>query len=146
LGWFFLVVVLALTGCIEKRRNSGKDGAAKGKASAAAAVAAPATRDQVDDSLANLIEGERVRAEYAATDPWKGAAEPLVTIIEFSDFECPFCSKLASTLEQAAARLPARDARAGRAGRACGRGRARAGQVLGDARQALRGSHEALRR
>jgi len=105
LVWLFLVVVLALGGCIEKRRGAAKDGAAK-KASAATPAAPLATREQVDDALSNLVEGERVRAEYGANDPWKGAPEPLVTIVEFSDFECPFCSKLASTLESVVARYP----------------------------------------
>jgi protein-disulfide isomerase len=106
MGWLFVAVVLAFGGCIEKRRGAPKDAAANGKANAAAPAAVLATRDQVDDALSNLVEGDRVRAEYAAGDPWKGAAQPLVTIIEFSDFECPFCSKLASTLESVVARYP----------------------------------------
>src|SRR5215216_1645969 len=32
--------------------------------------------------------------------PAKGSSKPLVTIVEFSDFECPFCSAVQSTLKQ----------------------------------------------
>ena len=32
--------------------------------------------------------------------PAKGASKPLVTIVEFSDFECPFCSAVQNTLRQ----------------------------------------------
>ena len=32
--------------------------------------------------------------------PVKGATKPVVTIVEFSDFECPFCSEVQTTLKQ----------------------------------------------
>src|SRR5678815_2304133 len=32
--------------------------------------------------------------------PVKGAANPVVTIVEFSDFECPFCKQVQSVLTQ----------------------------------------------
>ncbi|MEM1007533.1 MAG: thioredoxin domain-containing protein, partial [Myxococcota bacterium] len=34
--------------------------------------------------------------------PAKGAKKPLVTVVEFSDFECPFCSKAAQSLSRLA--------------------------------------------
>jgi len=33
-------------------------------------------------------------------DPVRGAANPLVTIVEFSDFQCPFCSRVEPTLDK----------------------------------------------
>lgn len=32
--------------------------------------------------------------------PWLGSAEPKVQVVEFSDFECPYCSRAADTLRQ----------------------------------------------
>ncbi|HYG63291.1 MAG TPA: thioredoxin domain-containing protein [Thermoanaerobaculia bacterium] len=49
-----------------------------------------------------LLEPDRV--EVAATGPSKGPANAPVTIVEFSDFECPFCSRINPTLEQVRAK------------------------------------------
>ncbi len=105
LGLVLLAFVVATSGCIEKRRGKAK-AAATAKSGPQGPSTAVTSPDEVDDSLSRLVEGERVRATYGATDPWKGAAEPLVTIVEFSDFECPFCGRLAATLEAVAARYP----------------------------------------
>ena len=42
----------------------------------------------------------RQRIELVDTTPRKGGNEPLVTIVEFSDFQCPFCSRVNPTLAQ----------------------------------------------
>lgn len=42
---------------------------------------------------------EPIRVEVAATGPAKGPANAPVTIVEFSDFQCPFCSRLTPTLK-----------------------------------------------
>ena len=47
-------------------------------------LAAPSPGPELDDRLASA----------------KGAAKPLVTIVEFSDFECPFCRQVQDTLKQ----------------------------------------------
>ena len=47
---------------------------------------------------------EPFRAEVAATGPSKGPANAPVTIVEFSDFECPFCSRVVPTLDQVRAK------------------------------------------
>lgn len=60
----------------------------------------------VDDSLSAKIPGDRVPATYGQGDPIKGAKAPLVTIVEFSDFQCPFCGQTASVLEEVAAAYP----------------------------------------
>lgn len=43
---------------------------------------------------------EPPRIEVAATGPSYGPENAPVTIVEFSDFECPFCSRVNPTLEQ----------------------------------------------
>ena len=56
----------------------------------------------------NTLEGkykverklEPIRVEVAATGPAKGPATAPVTIVEFSDFQCPFCGRLTPTLKQ----------------------------------------------
>jgi protein-disulfide isomerase len=43
---------------------------------------------------------EPIRVEVAATGPAKGPANAPVTIVEFSDFQCPFCGRLTPTIKQ----------------------------------------------
>lgn len=58
------------------------------------------TMEDVDDSMKSLVTGERVRVVYKPDGAIRGAAEPLVTLVEFSDFQCPFCGSFAQTLEE----------------------------------------------
>ncbi len=60
------------------------------------------TMEDVDDSFAEQARGagDRVRAVYRSGDAIAGAAEPLVTIVEYSDFQCPFCGAFASTVHE----------------------------------------------
>jgi protein-disulfide isomerase len=46
-----------------------------------------------------FLEPLRIDVEIEGS-PSKGAAEAAVTIVEFSDFECPFCSRVVPTLEK----------------------------------------------
>jgi protein-disulfide isomerase len=49
---------------------------------------------------------ERPTVEVAADGPSKGPADAAVTIIEFSDFQCPFCSRALPVLEELLKRYP----------------------------------------
>ncbi|HVR97527.1 MAG TPA: thioredoxin domain-containing protein [Thermoanaerobaculia bacterium] len=46
----------------------------------------------------HLIEPDRV--QVAANGPAQGPANAPITIVEFSDFQCPYCAKLIPTLDQ----------------------------------------------
>jgi protein-disulfide isomerase len=64
------------------------------------------TMEDVDDSLAEHVQGDRVRVPYDAHAAIKGAEQPLVTIVEFSDFQCPFCGQFANTLDELLSSYP----------------------------------------
>lgn len=59
-------------------------------------------RDQADTDI--LLEPARVEVE--AIGPSKGPDDAIVTIIEFSDFQCPFCQRVVPTIDQIVAKYP----------------------------------------
>ena len=87
-----LTVLLALllavnVGC--KRMTNEEQGASQGSAASAGEV--------------ELDEDDRFGLEGA---PMKGAADGVVTIVEFSDFQCPFCSRVNPTIAQIVEEYP----------------------------------------
>jgi protein-disulfide isomerase len=59
------------------------------------------THDQVDGSLNGWITSVRYQVTYREGDMWTGAPDgALVTIVDFSDFECPYCKRLAGNLHE----------------------------------------------
>lgn len=49
---------------------------------------------------------EPLRAPVAAEGPGRGAEHPLVTIVEFADFQCPFCRRIEPSLQALLTRYP----------------------------------------
>ena len=45
-------------------------------------------------------EAPHINVSYAADDPMKGPKNAPVTIIEFTDFQCPFCKRSQDTIKQ----------------------------------------------
>src|SRR3954469_5542402 len=62
-------------------------------AGAQAIAPAPAPADPTSGN-------ETAPVPITATDPSWGSKTALVTIVEFSDFQCPFCSRVEGTLQQ----------------------------------------------
>ena len=83
-------------------------------------VKAPSGTEEIvtspQSNLLYLIESRRKKIDIVHIDllhdiditgaPMKGPANAPVTIVEFSDFQCPFCAQLAPILEQVRAKYP----------------------------------------
>ena len=59
-------------------------------------------REQADTEI--LLEP--VRIEVEAIGPSKGPDDAVVTIVEFSDFQCPFCQRVVPTIDQILIKYP----------------------------------------
>jgi protein-disulfide isomerase len=55
-------------------------------------------RLRTEYEIVNYLEPTRIEVE--AIGPSKGPADAPITLVEFSDFECPFCIRFLPTLEQ----------------------------------------------
>ena len=47
-----------------------------------------------------LMDAPRLTVAVAADDPAEGAATAPVTLVEYSDFQCPLCQRVAPTLKE----------------------------------------------
>ena len=98
-----LLSALALGACTEAPEGPAESGAAEGGEKGAEGGAKLVSWSDLDDSMNEEVKkvgGERFRIEFDGEDMLKGDAEPLVVIVEFSDFQCPYCSRFTNTLKE----------------------------------------------
>ncbi|RTR29698.1 DsbA family protein [Shewanella atlantica] len=56
--------------------------------------------DQMGQVRESLVEQNHAGLFDTQTDPWKGAENPEITMVYFTDFNCPYCKKLEPTLDK----------------------------------------------
>ena len=61
------------------------------------------TAEQVEKSFHNRFDADRIKNVSIDGSPSKGPESAPITIIEFADFECPFCGMMAPVLEKTVA-------------------------------------------
>lgn len=57
-------------------------------------------RSQVEAAYRTRFSPEAVKSIDIAGSPTRGAAKPVVTVVEWADFECPFCAVAAPVLKK----------------------------------------------
>jgi protein-disulfide isomerase len=63
-------------------------------------------RAQVETAYRTRFSHEAVKSIDVDGSPAKGAPKPVVTLVEWADFECPFCAVAAPVLKQLVERYP----------------------------------------
>ncbi len=64
------------------------------------------TRSQAEDAFRARFSPDAVKSVEAGDSPAKGATNPAVTIVEWADFECPFCGMASPLLAKTAKKYP----------------------------------------
>jgi protein-disulfide isomerase len=58
------------------------------------------SQEQVEQSFHNRFDPEKVKNVDVGASPTKGPVGAPITVVEFADFECPYCAMMAPVLEQ----------------------------------------------
>ncbi len=88
-----LAIVMAIGGFMLGHVVGSRSGTDSGSADAAGEEAQAADVAVADDV-------ERFKVPVTSAQPSKGSKDALVTIVEFSEFQCPFCARVLPTMKQ----------------------------------------------
>jgi len=58
------------------------------------------TREQIEKSYHNRFDAAKIRSVPLEGSPTRGPSSAPITVIEFADFECPFCAAFAPVIER----------------------------------------------
>jgi protein-disulfide isomerase len=64
------------------------------------------SRGQAEQAFKTRFSPEAVKSIDLSGSPAKGASSPVVTVVEWADFECPFCAAVAPVLKETVERYP----------------------------------------
>ncbi len=64
------------------------------------------TRSQAEAAFRQRFGDESVKSIDIGDSPARGASDPVVTVVEWADFECPFCGMAAPLIEAAVSKYP----------------------------------------
>ncbi len=72
------------------------------------AIIALQTREQqgTESARHNALNDNNQALYETASDPWKGAENPEITMVYFTDFNCPYCKKVEPALNQLIEEFP----------------------------------------
>lgn len=64
------------------------------------------TRSQVEQAFRTRFAADQVKSVDETGSPWKGAKDAPVVIVEWADFQCPYCAAAFPVLDQVVAQYP----------------------------------------
>lgn len=64
------------------------------------------SRSQVEQAFRTRFAPDQVKSVDETGSPWKGAKDAPVVIVEWADFQCPYCAAASPVLDQVVAQYP----------------------------------------